>query len=216
MGISALPRATKSLIIPCYLPLWGLKFSAGAAGLQFSVPMLSEFYGMAIAGAVPWRSGFLSASSRWSAPTALTSASASSGSSSWDARSHCAAEPIRRLPPLPAGPVLAFPRYRLDQHLLRRLPAGDSLACRPRRNGLACRPRRTAGQSRLSLLGRRRSSAGADRDSLRPRRRSRAAADTDLCRHRRCGDHSGRRPPAVFYPPRLQTVVDYAGLAAYN
>ena len=32
-----------------------------------------------------------------------------------------------RLPPVPARPVLAFPRHRLDRHLLDRLPAGSSL-----------------------------------------------------------------------------------------
>lgn len=59
-------------------------------GLGFVTMEIFEFYGMAVADAGPWRSGFLRPSSRWSAPTALTSASDWSGSFSWDARSRCA------------------------------------------------------------------------------------------------------------------------------
>jgi hypothetical protein len=121
-------------------------------GLGFVAMKVSELYGMVVTGAGPWRSGFLSAfftlvGTRHSRQRrhALDRPLGMRGSV---ART----EPIRRLPPQPAGSVLAFPGYRLDQHLLRRLSAGFSLACEPRRNSLRCRPRRTAGKSRLNIF----------------------------------------------------------------
>jgi hypothetical protein len=122
-------------------------------GLGFVAMKVSELYGMAVTGAGPvaqWFSlgllhvGWHPRHSRQRRP-ALDRPLGMRGSV---ART----EPIRRLPPQPAGSVLAFTRYRLDQHLLRRLSAGFSLACEPRRNSLRCRPRRTAGKSRLNII----------------------------------------------------------------
>jgi cytochrome o ubiquinol oxidase subunit 3 len=176
-------------------------------GLGFVAMKISELYGMAVAGAGPWRSGFLSAFFTlvgthglhvtfglvWIVP----------GMRGRVAR----AEPIRRLPPLPARPVLAFPG------ILSGLTSSPSFTCRgfsnmpapPQLSKMPTSPHGGEVTIKPYLVGVVLALVLTAIHSASPPLAR--CGRYRFCRHRRCGDHSGRRPPAVFSAPRLETVV---------